>query len=723
MQTSDGKLYGMTTGGGINDSGILFQYDPTMSSYIKKFEFTGTDGRYPSGSLVQASNGKFYGMTLIGGTNNKGVLFQYDPVTNSYVKKFDFNGLDGYYPYGSLVQAADGKLYGMTNGGGIFDSGVLFQYNVTTDVYSKKYDFAPGGSLINGIKPNGSLVQASNGKLYGMTFFGGLNDKGVIFEYDPATGLYIKKIDFTGLNGGYPYGSLTQALDGKLYGMTSGGGTNNQGVLFQYDPFTNVYVKKIDFTGVTNGSNPLGSLMKSSNGNLYGMTYDGGTNGKGVLFQYNPNTNAYEKKLDFNGFSNGANPYYSSLIEITVIGIYITSFNPGSGTIGTSITINGSDFDSTPTNNVVKFNGITATVTASTTTSITAIVPSGATTGKITVTVSSQTATSATDFVVNKANQTITFAPLTAKTFGDASFALGATSSSGLPVTYTSNNTAVATVSGNTVTIVGGGTTTIVANQAGNVDFNAAASVQQVLTINAKQQSIEFSQPTDKTLGDAAFQLIATATSTLPVTFSATSDKISIAGSQVTLLKAGRVSITASQAGNDSFNAAVSVDKSFCINPVKPTITASGINTETVTLTSNVSTGNQWFKDGLAISSATNTTLSVTASGVYKVQTKVDDCISEFSTDFPVIITGDLLPAELGISLSPNPVEEMLEIRGITGEVKNYQLFDLAGRPTTIALEKRSAIYAGQVRHLSQGIYVLQVHEGDKIHQIKFIKK
>jgi hypothetical protein len=88
------------------------------------------------------------------------------------------------------------------------------------------------------------------------------------------------------------------------------------------------------------------------------------------------------------------------------------------------------------------------------------------------------------------------------------------------------------------------------------------------------------------------------------------------------LVKAGRATITASQAGNASFNPAPQVERDFCIKPTKPIIAASGLNTETITLTSSATAGNQWFKDGAAIANATNTTLTVTTLGVYKSTSK-----------------------------------------------------------------------------------------------------
>ena len=81
---------------------------------------------------------------------------------------------------------------------------------------------------------------------------------GVLFQYDPATSIYTKKLDFTGdANGRHPFGSLIQASDGKLYGMTLSGGTNDLGVLFQYDPVTSTYTKKLDLTGKNQESGQL----------------------------------------------------------------------------------------------------------------------------------------------------------------------------------------------------------------------------------------------------------------------------------------------------------------------------------------------------------------------------------------------------------------------------------------------------------------------------------
>ena len=135
--------------------------------------------------------------------------------------------------------------------GGEINNGVLFEYDLAKDTLSKRKDF----DGINGSYPIGSLMQASNGKLYGMTIEGGSNGVGVLFEYDFATNILTKKVDFEGNStGSYTPGNLIQANNGKLYGMTLGGGTNDDGVIFEYDPATNIFTKKIDFDG-NNGRN------------------------------------------------------------------------------------------------------------------------------------------------------------------------------------------------------------------------------------------------------------------------------------------------------------------------------------------------------------------------------------------------------------------------------------------------------------------------------------
>ena len=219
---------------------------------------------------------------------------------------------------------------------------------------------------------------------------------------------------------------------------------------------------------------------------------------------------------------------------------------------------------------VATVSGSTVTILSAGTTTITA--SQAGNTSFNAATPVSQTLT-----VTAKQNQTITFGALPAKVVGDVPFALTATASSGLPVSYASSNPSVATVSGSTVTILSAGTTTITASQAGNTSFNAATPVPQTLTVTAKQnQTITFGALPAKKVGDAPFALTATASSGLPVSYASSNPSVAtVSASTVTILSAGTTTITASQAGNTSFNAAT---------PVPQTLTVTAAQTCTTTV-------------------------------------------------------------------------------------------------------------------------------------------
>src|SRR5437762_3688775 len=112
--------------GGSSLMGVIFSFDSRSSTYAKLKDFDGTDGAYPSGSLMQASDGKLYGMTSSGGSSDNGVIFSYDLSSTIYTRLNEFDNINGGNPLGSLIQATDGKLYALTNRGGSNNAGVIF---------------------------------------------------------------------------------------------------------------------------------------------------------------------------------------------------------------------------------------------------------------------------------------------------------------------------------------------------------------------------------------------------------------------------------------------------------------------------------------------------------------------------------------------------------------------------------------------------------------------
>jgi len=328
----------------INNDSLDGVYD--MPHYILNSYEYYPEGGFLKGTPVLADNGSVYGLASSGGIYNIGTLISYNPINNTFTKLFDFNDTLGSTPMGDLIQASNGKLYGMTNVGGAWNDGVIFSYDPVQNSYSKLFDFK-GFYSADGSNPDGNLLHASNGLLYGMTSTGGNNKVGALFSYDANLYNYTKLFDFNLSQGGQPEGSLIQASDGNLYGMTLLGGTDTNhyyaqldfqfesrtlyqiagsGVIFKYDINSNTYNVLHYFDGSTGGV-PYGNLMQGSNGKLYGMATYGGIYNDGVIFSFDINTNAYSAIHSFNDTA-GANPY-GSLIEASNGKLYGMTLNGG----------------------------------------------------------------------------------------------------------------------------------------------------------------------------------------------------------------------------------------------------------------------------------------------------------------------------------------------------------------------------------------------------------
>jgi uncharacterized repeat protein (TIGR03803 family) len=297
LYTTNGDFYGVTAMGGFDDSCVIHKYNPSTGVYTKIYDlFLDKQFGYGAQSgMIQASNGMLYGLCSSGGANNYGVIYKIDPANDIYTDIYDFSHALGGNPMGSLVQATNGLLYGFTYNGGSNDKGVIFSFDPVSNSYTKVQNFYGP----NGRNPSqGSLIQATNGILYGMTYIGGAFGKGVIYSYDITADICTKIYDFDGPNGAYPYGGLIQASNGLLYGMTSEGGVNNFGVMFSYDINSNAETVLLDFNG-SNGKSPTRGLTQGSTGKLFGATSYGGSQANGVAFSYDITASTYTKLIDF----------------------------------------------------------------------------------------------------------------------------------------------------------------------------------------------------------------------------------------------------------------------------------------------------------------------------------------------------------------------------------------------------------------------------------------
>ena len=181
-----------------------------------------------------------------------------------------------------------------------------------------------------------------------------------------------------------------------------------------------------------------------------------------------------------------------------------------------------------------------------------------------------------TDQPVTLTAQTITFAQNLTRKLNESPFGLTATASSGLGMTYSSSNPAVATISGNTATLKAVGTSEITARQAGNTTF-AHAKFIRTLTVNKGDQTITFGAIPQKNIGDADFNLTATASSGLTVSFASSNPSVAtVTGTLIHIVGAGTTVITASQAGSANWNPAPDVPQNLTViitdivNPADP---------------------------------------------------------------------------------------------------------------------------------------------------------
>ena len=235
VQATGGNLYGTTAAGGVSAVGTVFKIRPGGGPVKTLYSFNYLDGSYPEPGLVQAAGGNFYGTTTIGGANNSGTVFRITPsgsLTTLYSFCSQSGCTDGDMPQGGLVQATGGNLYGTTSQGGAATCsggcGTVFRITPSGSL-ATLYGFCSKSGCHDGSDPRSGLVQGTNGNFYGTTARGGAHKYGTIFKITPSgslTTLYSFCSQSSCTDGASPDLGLVQATDGNLYGTTGAGGAN-----------------------------------------------------------------------------------------------------------------------------------------------------------------------------------------------------------------------------------------------------------------------------------------------------------------------------------------------------------------------------------------------------------------------------------------------------------------------------------------------------------------
>ena len=322
---------------------MIFKINPS-GHLTSMYNFNGgSDGGYPWAAPVQGGGGNFYGTTATS-SNLEGTVYKMTP-SGRLTTLHMFNGFDGSRSIDPLVVGTDGIFYGTASYGGEFNAGSVFKIT-STGKFTVLYNFGSTGG--DGAYPS-ALTQVSDGNLYGVT--AGQYNFGTVFKITRRGNLTVLHT-FSGGDGESPESGLVQATDGNLYGTTFAGGSGNGGTIFRIS-LDGAFSVLYNFDGTT-GCNPEGTpMLQHTNGVLYGQTETGGTYGVGTFFS-----------LDV-----GLGPF--------------VSFLPASRRVGETVEFLGQGFTGTMN---VSFNGTPATFDVLSDTYLTAIVPSGATTGFVTVT-------------------------------------------------------------------------------------------------------------------------------------------------------------------------------------------------------------------------------------------------------------------------------------------------------------------------------------------------
>lgn len=366
----DGHFFGTASfSDGTNNPNILFDVSPT-GSFTKLYTAPiGTALNIP----IWGPDGAFYGING-GGSDDCGGIYRLS-VTFTVIHNFD--NPHGCGPIG-LVLGTDGSFYGTTDPDGTSNAGVFFRLTYRPGLAALYSELANISATLGAV--SGNLIEGSDGNFYGFTLAANNGPRGSIFKVTPG-GVFTTLHTLNGTTDGAFIGALTLASDGNLYGTADLGGAEGGGgfgTLFQVTP-AGTYTVLYRFTGPNSGAAPI-AIVQHTNGLLYGITVDGGAfsgttyecalshlNGCGVVFSWNGNL-----------------PAFVSTVQLM-------------GAVGSEVEILGQGFTSS---SIVSFNGVPATATVQSGTSLHATVPVGATTGSITVTTSTGTLTSNRQFVV-----------------------------------------------------------------------------------------------------------------------------------------------------------------------------------------------------------------------------------------------------------------------------------------------------------------------------------
>ena len=302
---SGNYIFGCCQLGGPSGSCTLFRIDTGSLAFTMLHDFGNVPitGEYPTAGLIKFTDGLLYGTTWGGGTNNQGVIYSFDPVTSTYTDVHNFDTLAGGGFPGSALIAGDSILYGIaqanTNG-----QSVIYAFNPTTHQYRIVYTVP---DTVSGVQ---NLFLASDGKFYGTVQSIGFPQSNGVFVIDPVAQNYRLINNFNWAYTGIFNCGVYQHTNGKIYVTTTI--QNNVhpyfdscwGNIYSYEPGADSLILVAKFSHAT-GYSPDQALSPVGNGLLGGSCSMGGTHNSGTIFTFDPATNIITPIFNFDSSSTG----------------------------------------------------------------------------------------------------------------------------------------------------------------------------------------------------------------------------------------------------------------------------------------------------------------------------------------------------------------------------------------------------------------------------------
>ena len=306
----DGLLYGTTTGGGIQNCGsrcgTVFQLSPPVTfcrsvlclwkeTLLYRFQGTPDAGNPTGGPVVLDQTGSLYGTSMNSGCCDFGAAWELSRSGGGWSDALIYNGFHVGPAISGLVADSAGNLYGTYHLVG-YDTGV-YQLSRSGSGWHFTQILDLDNLTDGGDSPLGGLFVDNAGNVYGTTADGGTGGGGTVFQLSAGTWNATVLYSFT--DTGQPNAALAMDSSGNLYGTTFYGGPFGRGNVYKLSPSTDgwIYTDLYDFTGGSDGSEPVSNVLIDAQGNLYGTTSAGGTGrdcfqgaqfGCGVVWELTP---------------------------------------------------------------------------------------------------------------------------------------------------------------------------------------------------------------------------------------------------------------------------------------------------------------------------------------------------------------------------------------------------------------------------------------------------